>query len=265
VVLIVLLATACSEDRVSTGSSDRTGDDQVYEADLTVLESPDHGPQLCSAVAESYPPQCGGPDVVGWDWDAVDAESANGTTWGAYHVVGTWDDGTFTLTEAPSAPAGGDEREDPVFAPGCDEPDVVDPSHGRFEWDEASAQSPEGIPGSLGAWISRPDAGGAGTFAATVVVTEGQRDAATTYVRRRYGGPLCVLERDLTQADIDRIQQELHDEEALATMRTSGSSYDLVAGVFEVSVWVVDDEAAAYARDRWGDLVRLEGILQPPA
>ena len=67
----------------------------------TVLESPDHGPQLCAAVAQSLPPQCGGPDLVGWDWDTVDHEAANGTTWGDYLVTGVWDDATtaFTLTE----------------------------------------------------------------------------------------------------------------------------------------------------------------------
>ncbi len=248
---------------MSTNGSDADGGQQ-YEADLTVLESPDHGPQLCAAVADSYPPQCGGPDIVGWDWDQVDdAESANGTTWGEYHVVGTWHDGTFTLTRNPSAPTGSPDVDDRVYAPGCDRPDVVDPSHSAFEWDEASSQSPEGIPGSLGAWISRPEAGGEGTFSATVVVTTGQRGAATAYVRQRYGGPLCVIERDLTQPDIDRIQQELHDEDALATMRTSSSAYDLVDGVFDVGVWVADDATAEYARERWGDLVRLDGILQP--
>jgi hypothetical protein len=71
----------------------------------TVLQIEDQAPQLClGAVAESYPPQCGGPEVVGWDWDAVDLEeSASDVTWGTYAVVGTWDGTRFTVTQ-PAIP-----------------------------------------------------------------------------------------------------------------------------------------------------------------
>jgi hypothetical protein len=55
-------------------------------------------------VAESYPPQCSGPEIAGWDWDAVEAASAQGTTWGVYAVEGTWDGKTFHLIEAVAAP-----------------------------------------------------------------------------------------------------------------------------------------------------------------
>ncbi|MEU4384882.1 hypothetical protein [Promicromonospora sp. NPDC023805] len=72
----------------------------------TVLQEGDGPPELClGGVAESYPPQCGGPEIAGWDWDAVEAESAHGTTWGRYTVEGTWDGTTFHLTEAAAAPA----------------------------------------------------------------------------------------------------------------------------------------------------------------
>jgi hypothetical protein len=65
----------------------------------TVLENADHGPQLCTAVEESLPPQCGGPDVAGWSWDGLGKESVNGVTWGSYLLVGKFDGKTFTLTE----------------------------------------------------------------------------------------------------------------------------------------------------------------------
>ena len=51
-------------------------------------------PRSCASARSPsrYPPQCGGPEIVGWDWDAVDLEeSASGVTWGTYAVVGTWD------------------------------------------------------------------------------------------------------------------------------------------------------------------------------
>ena len=68
----------------------------------TVLQKDGEGAQLClGAVAESYPPQCTGETLAGWDWDAVDGEeSASGVTWGAYAVTGTWDGSVFTTNSA---------------------------------------------------------------------------------------------------------------------------------------------------------------------
>lgn len=69
----------------------------------TVLQIGDAPPQLClGGVAESYPPQCGGPEVADWDWaTAGHFETAQGVTWGAYAVTGTWDGSVFTNTAAP--------------------------------------------------------------------------------------------------------------------------------------------------------------------
>ena len=67
----------------------------------TVLEVDGEAPQLClGAVMESYPPQCSGPEVVGWDWTTADGhESASGVTWGTYAVQGTWDGERLTVTQ----------------------------------------------------------------------------------------------------------------------------------------------------------------------
>ena len=69
----------------------------------TVLQIGDDAPQLClGAIAESYPPQCTGPEIVGWNWDAIDIkETANDVTWGTFAVFGTWDGATFAVTEDP--------------------------------------------------------------------------------------------------------------------------------------------------------------------
>lgn len=71
----------------------------------TVLAK-DGGPaMLClGGVMESYPPQCSGPEIIGWDWEVVEgAESAGGVTWGTYAVQGTWDGSAFTVTQ-PAIP-----------------------------------------------------------------------------------------------------------------------------------------------------------------
>lgn len=68
----------------------------------TVLDD-GSGAELClGAVMESYPPQCSGIPLSGWDWAAVDgSEASNGVTWGSYAVQGTYDGTTFAVTQSP--------------------------------------------------------------------------------------------------------------------------------------------------------------------
>jgi len=95
---VVAAVGGCGNDVIATTSGTPGDADRRYTATAMVLESPDHGPQLClGGVDESLPPQCGGPDIVGWDWESVsDEESRSGTTWGEYTVVGTYDSTRFT-------------------------------------------------------------------------------------------------------------------------------------------------------------------------
>jgi hypothetical protein len=63
-------------------------------------------PELClGAVAESYPPQCGGPPIVGWDWSAANGmfDRQGDTRWGEFFVSGRWDGRTLTLVGAVPA------------------------------------------------------------------------------------------------------------------------------------------------------------------
>ena len=60
-------------------------------------------PELClGPIAESYPPQCGGPALIDWDWaDHKGTFDQQGDVrWGTYAVTGTWDGTSFTATEA---------------------------------------------------------------------------------------------------------------------------------------------------------------------
>src|SRR5690606_31278753 len=59
--------------------------------------------QIClGPITMIYPPDCGGPEVLGWDWDDVDgAETEGGTTWGTYAVQGAWDGERLTVTQPP--------------------------------------------------------------------------------------------------------------------------------------------------------------------
>ena len=117
----LLLLSACSGNNGSTdGDTDATWEPgrAALPAEVaavgTVLEK-DGTPMLClGAIAESYPPQCSGPEVVGWDWAAVDGEeAASGVTWGSYAVWGDWNGETFTVTREPVLTALYDPMADP--------------------------------------------------------------------------------------------------------------------------------------------------------
>ncbi|MFC6287664.1 hypothetical protein ACFP3Q_14850 [Nocardioides sp. GCM10027113] len=63
-------------------------------------------PELClGAVAESWPPQCGGPPILGWTWSERDGmfERQGDIRWGDFHVTGRWDGEAFTLEDAVPA------------------------------------------------------------------------------------------------------------------------------------------------------------------
>ena len=68
----------------------------------TVIQAAGAGAQLClGPIAESYPPQCTGVPLLGWDWATVDGqETAAGTTWGTYAVWGVWDGTTLAVSGA---------------------------------------------------------------------------------------------------------------------------------------------------------------------
>lgn len=228
-----------------------------------MLEDASHGQQLCADVALSLPPQCGGPDIVGWDWDEVDGEETIGpVTWGVYHVTGTYDDGVFTLT-APAG-EGGPGTDNPVspMSPACDDPEVVGPTHGLAQWSTVDLDAPE----LVGTWINDGPAGTwDGPFVSSVVVLPGAGPAMHDRIRQTYGGPLCLVERDAaTDDDLARITNEVMDGDAVAHYDLPASAGPSVPlGAVVVEVWVADQPALAYAQQRWGDLVRLEGLLQP--
>jgi hypothetical protein len=59
--------------------------------------------ELClGPIAESYPPQCGGPAITNWDWKSVDGmfEQQGDVRWGTFAVTGQWDGEAFTVSES---------------------------------------------------------------------------------------------------------------------------------------------------------------------
>lgn len=97
----------------------------------TVIEVPELGPQLClGPVRESWPPQCEGVPLVGWDWasagahEEVPSGSGSSTRWGTFAVTGTFDGLTLTVTDVVPLATHGPQAEPsprPVAPPDLDE------------------------------------------------------------------------------------------------------------------------------------------------
>jgi len=135
-VAAVLVLAACGQGAGDAGSSggdadtaadSPSGDAVVYQGALTVLQGVERdAAELCGAVAESYPPQCGGLPVSGWDWDSVEHEEAEGVRWGSYLVTGTFDGKSLVLTEDPVPTADIDMADYPELQ--YQEPEIGDPA-----------------------------------------------------------------------------------------------------------------------------------------
>jgi hypothetical protein len=191
-------------------------DEEVRTSGLVTVLDDGSGPQLClGAVAESYPPQCGGPAVLDFDWGDVGAEKAAGVTWGSYALTGTYDGESFAVTDAiPAAlyDTMGQPTDDPLAA-ACDDATTTDTEKATPEDMDATLAAASALPGYATAWLS------GNTI--NVAVTDDPEGAETT-LRETWGGMLCVTTVEKTDADLNAINTEL--QTALgAQLLTSGS------------------------------------------
>ncbi len=260
--------------------------DGRFRAAATVLESPEHGPQLCDTVMDSYPPQCGGPDIVGWDWGVVDGEeSASGTTWGSYIITGTWDGRRFTLTEAPRPDDGSLRRggEEPDFSSPCPEPEggwrPVDATKATDEALNEALATASQSPDYAGGWIDQAylddlgvspnpspnpsDIEGVANDPARLVLNlMFTRDLAEheQEIREVWGGALCVSLGARSEAELLDIQSRLHAD----FPEISGSGPDIRSGVLGAQTMVATTTMQSELDARYGDgAVVLRGYLHP--
>lgn len=281
---VAALTAGCGADETDVSASDDApaGEDPraVYAVTATVLEDDAHGPHLCDTVQDSYPPQCSGHEIVGWDWAEVDDEtSANGTTWGSYRVVGTWDGTRLTLTEPPGPPVHDDEDGggfDVDFATPCPAPDggwqVVDPATTSLDAQDQLGAMIQAHPDAAGLWVDQSinpaltdgvlDPGDERvandpTLLVVNIRTTGDVDAMTAEARAIWGGALCVTTVEHRMSELQAIQAQLTPPEVMRSL------IDVVGNVVDVLVPVADDATVAELTERFGTAVRVEGWLQP--
>ncbi|MCP2353683.1 hypothetical protein HD597_000703 [Nonomuraea thailandensis] len=247
---------------------------------VSVLENPDHGPQLCAAMAESLPPQCGGPDIVGWDWSKVQHESVEGTKWGHYRVVGTWDGSRLTLTESPGAVQGTPKER--RFDSPCPVPEggwrPVDPAKTTQEALEATQRRLENEAAVGGVWLdqsyldsipgydgSKPEwaekyANDPAKLVLNVKFT-GDMTGREAWIRESWGGALCVSRAQRSQEALRQIQESIGDD--LSQPFTS-TSVDIMKEQVVAGVWVADEELQQRLEDKYGEgVVLLQAALKP--
>lgn len=289
--LVVLMAiAACGAEPAaerptgipSVRDGGTTGGDPAsvrYTATGTVLQDHRHGPQLCMNVATSYPPQCGGADVVGWDWKAVEFESSGETKWGEYRLVGTWDGKRLTLTEPPGKPAvrtPSSEDTAPKSTSPCPEPPEgwkpVDPRKATDEAMHAAMTRASTAPEFAGGWIDQgylsklpPDAkpSEAANDPARYVLNlrfTGDLAGRERWIREVWGGALCVSGAEHSQAELTKIQNRLAEE----VDGLQGSGISVVDNRVEATVFVITDELQHTLDTRYGPgVVVLRGFLRP--
>jgi hypothetical protein len=280
----VLLLTGCGAGEpdavgVSTGTRNEPASGpesaQLYEADAMVLEA-EGGPMLClGGVLLMLPPQCGDLPIANWDWSAVEGEeSASGTTWGNFHVVGRLEGEAFTVTETgPYDPGGQEFGSNPDFKAPCPGPDggwvVSDPAHNTQEETRRAHAYARAQPDYVISWNDHLD-DELQEFSPVVLVAvfTGDAERHEAEIRNVWDGPLCVVQQDgPTEKELMAIRAEAERwlENELGLRMTWSQEGPLGQGAAEVGV-IVDPGGAGQAAldERYGPgMVRLFPALRP--
>jgi hypothetical protein len=247
---------------------------QQYSADATVLQDPKHGPQLCFMVATSLPPQCSGTPIAGWDWKkVVGEEAANGTTWGEFHVVGTYDGTRITITQAPTKAHTPPPVKLPDYTTPCPTPPggwkVVDRSKFTIDDYNAFADAARTQPDSAGLWLdsTTPVDGKTDLFPSQVlnVAFTGDLEVHRAQLRALWGGPFCVVHHDRSMAELQQVQAALNGAVGRDLgLQERSASIDEVNNDLRFDVLVATPAAQTALDRRYGaGLVHLHGLLTP--
>lgn len=230
-------------------------------------------PTLCGAsVWESYPPQCEGAPILGWDWSEVPAaESAPGrgatVHWGVYEVIGTWDGNSLTLTRPVAAAdlRSADATESRDLSTPCPRPPEgwvpVDPARTSGATFARGITAAEAVDGFAVAWIDRNPGSARPTWVVLNVLTSGDIAATEAAVRQHWGGALCITGgASRSAAELDAVATDLMADGPMPLVVAS----DPFHGRIDLTVWVATPELQETYDNRYGpDVVELHSLLTP--
>lgn len=241
---------------------------QRYVGVEQVVETPKHGPQLCDAGDYVEPPDCSGPEILGWDWAKVRAETQDGTSWGRYEMVVTFDGERFAVAgPVKPMPLGSEKPEDPrpESTTPCEEPaggwGAVDSTKmsGKASWQmkKRAKRSPE----FAGLWLDRvPNP----RQPVVNVAFTGDLDGREQWLREVWGGPLCVVPAKRTYRHLLWIHQSISEQMWAGDQHIIGVGPEVVTNQVEVDAHVVTPELQAEFDRRYGEgTVKITGTFEP--
>lgn len=235
------------------------------------------GAQLClGPIAESYPPQCKGFPLEGWDWSGRDDfEDISGVKFAMYAVTGTFDGTSMTVTDEPIAAALYDPMPDPSAARAtgtpCPVPDGGWVISNRAKSNANALERAERTAAQLDGYVTNwndqfsgldiavseetepdpdPDMGDDGSLDPLKLVLNvqvtGDVDVATQLMRTVWGGALCVSNPQHTEAELTEISDSLADAPGVTDALPQ---YDRVV----VNVLYDDGSLQQWADDTYGE------------
>lgn len=255
-VLAALLFVACSD----------TPSGPLHEATAMVLQSPEHGPELCLGfIALPNPPICGGVPLQRWDWGAVDGEEeTDGTIWGEYHVTGTYDGETLTVTDVGPSQEHAPRAEDDPFDTPCPEPEggwpPITRKNAYRDVPGRVTDAAESEPDFAALWIDYYDdnRGVILNVAFTGDLARHEREL------KKMWPAVCVTKRDVTHRELEAIQEDLTKRaESDFGLDVLWSSVSELESTVEIGVVAIDDATRAELDDRYDGLVEAEARLTP--
>lgn len=234
-----------------------------YEVTAPVLLGPGKLAEICPVVAQSLPPQCAGSGIGITNWTMV--QGGADPAGGLYYLVGTYDGGRFTLTRAAtptSGPATPVQESLVRPAAGCTVPtegrSVASTSLAQYQrLVAASQQSPD----FAGMWIDQQGTAFDPTRDVETVAFTGDVAAHRATLSALWPGPLCVVVRPRSIAQLHSIADELIKDPGGLQLMSTGidqerDAVDVVAAVMSSSdVKALDTRFGAGA-------VRATGWLQ---
>jgi hypothetical protein len=259
-----------------------------YEVDATVLQRKPAPPELCIGIVADVAlrlltgpeiPDCSGPPINGWDWTGLAGATTNGdTSWGTFHVVGTFDGTTFTLTRRPTFSASISTSPLPdsgPFTTPCATPPggwkIRDTS--RFTLDDWKALDAlaRGQADFAGEWTDgSTSVDGVLHLAPEQVITfafTGDVAAHQASLEAVWGGPICVVQRPHSRAALNEVASALQGSfgKQIGLDVIGVGQDDVRDQVFATVVVATPAMQDAVARRFGADVVRLEPLLLPVA
>ncbi len=230
-------------------------DGEVRTSGLVTVLDNGEGPQLClGAVAESYPPQCGGPELEDFDFGRRRRREGRRRDVGPvrrHRHLRRHDLHRHRRDPGRALRHDGASPRPAALEPACDDATTTDADKATPEDMDATLAAASALPTYATAWLSN------GTI--SVAVTE-DPEGAEAELRKTWGGLLCVTTVEKTDADLNAINQELQGalgEQLLTSGSTAPDSLDAQV-VFD------DGSIQDWADATYGEgLVRVSSALEP--